>query len=349
MLQEKLKEVKQEVDFFLKDFFNEKKKGIGAVHPEVEKLIADIEDVTLRGGDRFRPFMVWLGAQSVQIQNLKLPASPAGEKVQNESGNELIKLMCSVEILHSFALIHDDIIDRAETRRGGPTIKPDEKAILAGDLCFVFADELLNGLGGPVKKQFDILREEVIAGEWLDVFYTMQRQLLLKEQNYHELLMKIYRYKTVSYTIAQPFFMGVYYAGAEKSVELKKIKEILVKIGIAFQMKDDYLDLFGDRRFGKKIGGDLKEGKLTVFHAKLMEKHVSKKYLKIFGNPNLTIEDVEWVKKIVIELGIKKEIEEEMTRISNEAQGKIGGIKEFKGEAKRLLMEMAEYVVEREY
>src|SRR3989344_172212 len=72
MLQEELKNVKQQVDEFLREFFDEKKKGIGSIHQEVKKLIADIEDVTLRGGDRFRPFMVYLGAKANQNINFKM-------------------------------------------------------------------------------------------------------------------------------------------------------------------------------------------------------------------------------------------------------------------------------------
>jgi geranylgeranyl diphosphate synthase type I len=354
MLQEKLKEIKQEVDLFLKEFFVNKKKKIGAVHPEVAKMIEEIENVTLRGGDRFRPFMIWLGAQSAsrEFTNLRIYEF-TNKKEEGKSKNKLIRIMASVELLHSFALIHDDIIDKAELRRGGPTIKPDEKALLAGDLCFVFADELLNDMENNVKEQFDILREEVIAGEWLDVYFTNSK---LKTQNskLKNILNVIYEYKTARYSFLQPFMMGAAFVGVSHG---NRLQEILIDIGIAFQMKDDYLDLFGDRRFGKKIGGDLKEGKLTVFHAKLMEKltdrpgglSLQKKYEKIFGNLNLSVADVEWVKKIVIELGIKNEIEEEMKRISNEAKGKIEEIKELKGEPRKLLMEMAEFVIQREF
>lgn len=341
MLQSKLKSIKSQVDAFLKEFFEEKKKGIGKIDKQVSDLIMDVEDITLRGGDRFRPFMVWLGAQTKQ---------------KSKIDRYLLSIMSSTELLQTFALIHDDVIDKAETRRGDPTIKPDEKAILAGDLCFTFADELLNKAGIEVKKQYDILREEVIAGEWLDVFYTINNQKLKGVDNLHDLLMKIYRYKSVSYTFLQPFMMGMAcvgmsLAGAQGQAQGLPLQKILTDIGLAFQMKDDYLDLFGDERLGKKIGGDLKEGKLTIWHEKIMGTQglSRERYNKIFGNQHQTAEDLEYIKKLIIKAGIKKEVEEEMDKLVKIAKKEIEKLANINPEAKNLLAEMAEFVVSREY
>jgi geranylgeranyl diphosphate synthase, type I len=421
MLQEELQKIKAEVDEFLKNFFEEKKQRIGQVHPEVRKMIEDIEDVTLRGGDRFRPFMVYLGWLSgLSSSSSVIPASsfviPAQAGIQSSSskqiknldsrfrGNDklqvdLLKIMSCTELLQTFALIHDDIIDNAEIRRGGPTIKPNEKALLAGDLCFVFADELLNGFSSEVKKEYDILREEVIAGEWMDTFYSMQN-LNLKMQNdnfkfkieesvefaksdpresaegatiicgnpssLHELLMKIYRYKTVSYTILQPFMMGLAAASghSERSEEspegILRLQKILVTIGLAFQIQDDYLDLFGDVRLGKKIGGDLQEGKLTIWHVKIadyfqnnvvngLDRSLPIKYNKIFGNKSQKQEDIDWIKKLMIDSRVKKEIEQEMQDLAKSAKQEIEKLENINPEAKELLSEMADFVVKREY
>ncbi len=333
MLQKKLKEIKQEVDSFLKELFDKKKKKIGAVHPEVEKLIVAIEDVTLRGGDRFRPFMVWLGVQCASVQNEK------------RIDKELLKLVCSVELLHSFALIHDDIIDRAETRRGGPTIKPDEKAILAGDMCFVFADELLNGVSVSVKEIFDELREEVIAGEWLDVKFA--------RESWEDFDMKhpinlIHEYKTARYSFEKPLKLGVTFAGGALSDNLQ---QFAIKAGVAFQYADDYLDLFGDKRLGKKIGGDIKEGNITIFHESLIDlkdKFDFKKYCRIWHHPNLTAQDILWVQDLVKKTGVKKQVEEKMKKLIKEAKNCLEKAN-VDPEVKKTLSEFADFLIEREY
>lgn len=356
MLTSELKRIKSQVDAFLKEFFEEKKKGIGKVHEEVASLIKDIEDITLRGGDRFRPFMVYLGYLSsvipakAGIQASSIRKNPLEIRINPD----LLKVMTAVELLHSFALIHDDIIDRAEKRRGGPTIKPDEKAILAGDICFTFADELLNGFSSDIKKEYDILREEVIAGELLDVILARESWAnpTLKQN-----INLIHEYKTARYSFVRPFMIGYEYSvGAHNYVPhgvhiYEPLQNILINIGLAFQIKDDFLDLYGDARLGKTIGGDLKEGNLTVFHEKLVENKNNfdfKKYARIWHSDNITLEDLKWVKTQIEKLGIKRDVEAEMHELINIAKKEIEKI-DTNPEAKNLLIQMADFVVNREY
>jgi geranylgeranyl diphosphate synthase, type I len=333
MLTEELKKVKAEVDRFLKSFFEEKKKGIGGVHSEVRKMIEDIEDVTLRGGDRFRPFMTYLGWL-------------INQNIDSMIDKNLQRLMCSVELLHSFALIHDDIIDRAEKRRGGPTIKPNEKAILAGDLCFTFADELLNDFSIEVKKEYDVLREEVVSGEFLDVWFA--RESWENPAKKHNIRL-IHEYKTARYSFVRPFMMGGLSAGVRHDDHLQKI---LINIGVAFQMQDDYLDLFGDERLGKQIGGDIREGNLTIFHEKFVERKNDfdfPKYVSIWHKENINEKEIGWIKIQVEKLGIKKQIALEMQELVESAKEEIEKLQNLNPKAKKLLSEMADFVVKREY
>lgn len=328
MLQEELKKVKGQVDGFLKEFFDEKKKRIGKVHGEVAKMIGEIENICLTGGKRSRPFMVWLGSHGAR---------------QNKSENsklidkKLLKVMVSVELLHCFALIHDDVIDRAKTRHGMPTIRPGERAILAGDLCFTFADELLNSAPIAIKEQYDLLREEVIAGQLLDVVHSNMNK------NNEEILNKIYEYKTARYSFLRPFLIGGKFAGLSHG---KSLQQVLINLGILFQMRDDYLDLFGDGTLGKPLGGDLKEGKLTMLLVKFLKSgglSSQKQYDKIFGNPNLTLKDVDRVKKIMTDVGVKRDTEDEMTKRSKEVIAQIKKL-EINSYVKQNLLELAEWV-----
>ncbi len=373
MLQEELKKVKSLVDEFLRIFFEGKRKKLASVDKEAANLVKEIADITLRGGDRFRPFMVWLGAHAQnqksksknqnyksKFKNNKSVLSVPCESVNlirdNLSGekkeNALIKIMAAIELLHSFALIHDDVMDSAATRRGGPTIQPPNRAILAGDLCFTFADELLNGAPLKVKEVYDELREEVIIGQHLDVLASKSK-IKNQKSKIRKLLFEIYEFKTARYTFWRPFEMGMAAVGgySERSEE-SHLKKILIQIGAIFQMRDDYLDLFGDeKKFGKKIGGDLKEGKLTIWHEKAMRRLGKSgelgRYGEIWGKKNTTREDIDWVKTQMEKLGIKKEIEEEMKEISEKAVGELREIREIREDAKKLLIEMAEFVITR--
>ncbi|MBI3385422.1 polyprenyl synthetase family protein [Candidatus Gottesmanbacteria bacterium] len=214
-----------------------------------------------------------------------------------------MQLSLCTELFHTAALIHDDIMDKAKTRRGGPTVheyfarklqirhsgdpaeggglqnrfwtsqNDDEAhelginlAILAGDLCLIWADEIFSlskidrRLLLKVKKQFDLLREEVIFGQSLD---------LIKVEpctRFH--LLKIYEYKTARYSFVRPLLLGAVLAEADKK-QKEAISNYAIPVGIAFQIQDDLLDseteLLGTKKECKDLAKDLiNKGKRAI-------------------------------------------------------------------------------------
>ena len=238
----------------------------GALLPVVEAL----EGFVLGGGKRMRPAFAYWGYRG------------AGG-VDNE---QLVACVASLELLQASALIHDDLIDASDTRRGDPSVhrrfagqhelnawsgSADEfgaaAAILLGDLCLVWSDELLCSSGLPVeavmraRPVFDAMRTEVMAGQYLDVLAQASRDTTLERAG------KVARYKSAKYTVERPLLLGA--ALADAPAELSAAYSAYgLPLGEAFQMRDDVLGVFGDPvRTGKPAGDDLREGKRTYLIA----------------------------------------------------------------------------------
>jgi geranylgeranyl diphosphate synthase type I len=279
----------------------------------------------LSAGKRLRPSFAWAGF---------LAASPVIRHRES-----LLKAIASLELLHAGLLIHDDLIDDADTRRSQPSAHlslakiggesfGDEAAILLGTLLISWSSELLNSSGfGPDELNSacqiaDLTRTEVLGGQFLDVMQAAGIDLLGSRKKPNsgapiptvESALEIIRYKTARYTIARPVQLGAALGGASSS-----LKEALFSfgepLGIAFQLRDDLLDLFGDESLtGKPIGGDIKEGKQTLLitTALALATPTSAEQLREqLGSPtpNLNV-----VRGIIAATGAKGEIE---TRISS--------------------------------
>ncbi|MBI1342591.1 MAG: polyprenyl synthetase family protein [Terrimonas sp.] len=175
----------------------------------------------------------------------------------------------AIELFHNFTLIHDDIMDKSPVRRGKPTLheKYDQStAILAGDVMLVFAYEYLNKIGKEflhkILHLFNKTAREVCEGQQLDMDYEKRKAVTLEEY------IRMIELKT-SVLLAASLQMGAILGGAgERNQQL--LYEFGRKLGIAFQIRDDYLDAFGDpAKFGKQVGGDIKKNKKTflLIHA----------------------------------------------------------------------------------
>ena len=192
-------------------------------------------------------------------------------------GNELFADIChdawdmatAIELFHNFTLIHDDIMDKAPLRRGMETVPKkygDNTAILAGDVMLIAAYEIMNNVSLAVIRQvqrlFNATAKEVCEGQQYDMDYEKREQVSLEEY------LRMIELKT-SVLLAASLKMGAILGGAgERNQNL--IYEFGRKLGLAFQVQDDYLDAFGDpARFGKQPGGDILANKKTflLIHA----------------------------------------------------------------------------------
>ncbi|MBN2615232.1 MAG: polyprenyl synthetase family protein [Bacteroidales bacterium] len=178
----------------------------------------------------------------------------------------------AIEVYHNFTLVHDDIIDEADLRRNEATVHKSfgiKKAILTGDVMSLHAMKVLNKV--PRKKHYDLLNifleisSRVIEGEMLDVEFEKKEEISVQEY------IHMIRLKT-SVFLAGALQMGALLGDADAS-DQKSIYAFGENLGIAFQIKDDYLDVFGDQKtFGKRIGGDIVQNKKTFLICRLTEK-----------------------------------------------------------------------------
>ncbi|MFC4016665.1 polyprenyl synthetase family protein [Micromonospora sp. GCM10011542] len=229
-------------------------------------------DAVLAGGKRIRPTFAYWGWRGVVGGNQPLPP--------------VLPALAALELLHTFALVHDDVMDASATRRGRPTAHValaaqhvaaghrgdpgrfgEAVAVLIGDLCMVWADRLLAHATVPparlleVRRCYDQMRVETVAGQYLDVLgendaanWSVDRAL------------RVARYKTASYTVQRPLLFGACLAGmaADAPVTAAYTRYGLA-VGEAFQLCDDLLGVYGDpATTGKPAGDDLRTGKPTT-------------------------------------------------------------------------------------
>jgi geranylgeranyl diphosphate synthase type I len=242
--------------------------------PDALRLLDEARGV-VRGGKRFRAAFCWWGFRAVRP-----------EPLSDDEERSLLRACAALELLHASALVHDDLMDASDTRRGRPashraftdehrraawTGDPGQYgaagAILLGDLLLSWSDELLRrcGLGAAevaaAMDVFDACRSEVIAGQFLDVSVQARGRADV------DAAMTVLRYKSAKYSIERPLHVGAALAGAGDEATTA-LRAYGLPLGEAFQLRDDLLGVFGDAvETGKPAGDDLVEGKRTVLVA----------------------------------------------------------------------------------
>jgi geranylgeranyl diphosphate synthase type I len=247
-------------------FLAERRTETLAVDGRLGELIDELEASVNAGGKRLRPRLAAWGYR-------------AGGAAVDEP---MLRAAAALELLHTFALIQDDVMDRSLTRRGRPASHVNlgaaaereparfgvSAAILLGDLALIWADQLLAGSGFPPERLaaglavYNQLRTEVTLGQYLDVLAAHSRRVTEEEA------LTVNRYKTASYTVQRPIQLGLALAGAPASL-LDEVSAYAIPAGIAFQLRDDVLGAFGDPAVtGKPSGEDLRERKPTWLWAR---------------------------------------------------------------------------------
>lgn len=280
-----LDEVPAAVEARLREFFAAALPVAEAISPAVGAAAEVVRDFVLQGGKRIRPVFVYAGWRC------GISARAAGADAAEAA--DTLRVCAALELVQACALIHDDIIDRSDTRRGRPTVHRDFEhrhrdrqwsgdpggfgvaaAILAGDLALAWADDLVHGLApgaapdddatplpAPVGATWASMRTEVLGGQYLDI---------VNEAAGDESVQAAYQvmeYKTAAYTVARPLELGARMAGAPADL-IADLRSVGQDMGIAFQLRDDLLGVFGDpARTGKPSGDDLISGKRTALLA----------------------------------------------------------------------------------
>ena len=262
----------------LRQYLAERRAGAAYIGADYDELIAVLEDFVLRGGKRVRPAFAYWGYRAVAAD----PDGPVGD--------EILRLFAALELLHGCALVHDDVIDDSATRRGMPTAhvhfahlhrkhgwrgSPDKfghsAAILLGDLSLVWADDIVAGVDLPgdgrdrVQRVWSDIRTEVLGGQYLDIVAESSGAQSI------ESAMNVNTYKTASYTVSRPLQLGAAAAADRPDVQTL-FHDVGTDLGVAFQLRDDVLGVFGDPAVtGKPSGDDLRSGKRTVLLAEAVD------------------------------------------------------------------------------
>ncbi|WP_209915895.1 bifunctional (2E,6E)-farnesyl/geranyl diphosphate synthase [Mycolicibacterium lutetiense] len=262
----------------LRDYLRERRHDSEYIGTDYAELTEALEEFVLRGGKRMRPAFAYWGWRAV-IEPADRPAGP-----------DVLRFFAALELLQACALVHDDVIDDSDTRRGLPTVHRlfadrhrDRNwhgssrqfglsaAILAGDLALSWADDIVASADIPADAQQRVqqvwrhIRTEVLGGQYLDIVAESSGAESVASA------MNVNTYKTASYTVARPLQLGA--AAAADRPDVQQIfHQVGNDLGVAFQLRDDVLGVFGDPAVtGKPSGDDLRSGKRTVLLAEALE------------------------------------------------------------------------------
>ncbi len=264
------------------------------------------------GGKRLRPFLVMLSAKAVN------------------SNKSVLNAAIAVELFHNFTLVHDDIMDNADKRRGRATlhIKYDvNTAILAGDNLMAIAYQSLlkdcKNIGTSAVEDFTQGLIEVCEGQSLDKDFEIRKKVSIDEY----LIMINKKTAALAETCCS---IGAKLGGGNSN-EIKSLKKFGKFLGLAFQIQDDLLDISADEaEFGKKIGGDLIEGKKTYLLLKALEKAKGenlKLVQKVIDQKGIQAEEVITYKKLYEDLGIIKDASDEVKKYTSLALKQLKNLK----------------------
>jgi geranylgeranyl diphosphate synthase, type I len=316
------------------------------VDPDLEEPLASLRQLVMAGGKRLRPaFCYW-----AFIGSGGDPDDP-----------QVIDAGAALEMLHTSALLHDDVMDGSTRRRGVEATHSDfghrhteagwhgesrrfgeGVAILAGDLAFVYADMLLGEVPPEARSVWHQVRLEVNIGQYLDLLGTVRRQPSA------DLARRISQLKSGMYTIERPLHLGAALAAPSKLSRLAgPLSSYGRPLGEAFQLKDDLLGVFGDpQSTGKPVGGDLREGKPTLLYALARDRATGPdgRFLAArYGSVDLSDHDVAELRHLLESTGARREVESTIERLINEALAAVASLP-LTEEACRGLVELAGFV-----
>ena len=336
--------------------------GPGAVHP------VDVADLRVRVNAVIEGF---LARQAAVLAEVSPRCAPLADYVADLMGSgkrlraafcywgwrgaggqdrpEIVTAAAALEFFQAAALIHDDVMDGSDTRRGMPSVHrrfadlhhrsrwdADGElfgvagAVLAGDLCLVWSDELLTGCGlGPGalsggRPHFDRMRTELMGGQYLDILAQVAAGRDGEEPGADavERARRVIRYKSAKYSVEQPLLLGGGLAGAPEEL-LATYSGYGLPLGEAFQLRDDVLGVFGDPAVtGKPAGDDLREGKRTVLVAETLRAASpaqARLVERLLGRPGLDGEGITALREVIVETGALDAVEKLVDELADRA------------------------------
>lgn len=309
-----------------------------AALPEAAPLLEALAAVTAAGGKRLRPAFCYWGYRA------------AGGRHRPE----IVKVAASLELLHTFAIVHDDIMDDAVERRGVPSVNaahgPDV-ALLAGDLALVLADDLFMHSGfSPVDVArgfgcYSRMRQEVIAGQFLD--FQASRAHEIDESQARRIAVL----KSGRYSVEEPLLIGAVFAGAS-DVLVEKLSIFAAPLGEAFQLRDDLLGTFGTTAStGKSVDSDIRQGKRNILFAATLARLSGddrRFFLEHWGRGDrLRGDEIDRLRRFVIDSGARAAVESLLAELFDRVRASLEDL-DIDEESRAALMDLATVAVERE-
>jgi len=356
--------IQQEID----SFCDEKREQLSEISEDLIPII-DYTQELLQGGKRFRAlFAYWAWAASLP------PGSNPSELI--EQANGIVGIASALEIFHGAALVHDDLMDQSDTRRGKPSIHKrfesmhTEKgflgdperfgqsgSVLVGDLMLNWSSEVFgaavtnapnSNIETSCRNEFSKMRFEVMAGQYLDVLEENAAPLRSLSDAV-TMAEKVMLYKTAKYSLEAPLLIGSSFAGANEQT-LRGFSNFGIPLGLAFQIRDDILGVFGDPEItGKPAGDDLREGKRTVLVALTLQQSsssIAKIFNDLLSERDLEEEQIEFMQQTIRDSGALEKTERMMHEYGDRALEALNSM-ELEADAKQKLQALAERVISR--
>lgn len=355
------------------EFLSEQSSHLSEIAPELGEL-TDVARAFLAGGKRFRALFCYWGWQAAAGASDGF--DPLAPDEASLDLNAIVLAATALEVFHAAALVHDDIMDNSDTRRGSPSAHRrfeqrhasdgwsgspqsfgESAALLLGDLLLGWSDELFDrgtslladrAAGVAGRTEFSRMRTEVTAGQYLDIleenaWATYPESTALTRAH------RVIVYKSAKYSIEAPLAIGAALGGASLP-QLAALRSFGLPLGVAYQLRDDVLGVFGDPDVtGKPAGDDLREGKRTVLIALARTRlQASSRHLvdELIGDPGLDSQQVEMIRTALRDCGAVEEVE----RIIQHNVGlAVTGLKDapIAPSARKQLLDLAETVTRR--
>ncbi|MFF0293628.1 polyprenyl synthetase family protein [Kitasatospora sp. NPDC004615] len=353
-------DVRDRVNAALSAFMAERTALLSGISDQLGPVAGALREFLLDGGKRLRPAFCYWGWR-------------AAGGCAEEPGIE--RAAAALELLQASALVHDDLMDRSDTRRGLPSVhrrfegmhrangwRGDREqygasaAVLLGDLLLIWCDELFqrSGLPAPAvsaaKPAFDLMRTEVMLGQYLDVLEPVAGDST--DADALDRARTVLHYKSAKYTIERPLQVGALLAGAGPDL-VEALGNFGLPLGEAFQLRDDLLGVFGDPAVtGKPAGDDLREGKRTLLVAHAMRglSEVDAKTLDTrLGAPDLTPDEVAELRELISASGAPAIVEARIDQLLTEALTALHNAPIADGPTREVLQALADAATVRKY
>ena len=351
----------------LDDFCDAKRLELREISEELEPLI-DFTQSLLSGGKRFRAlfcFWSWAGHQTNEVKKADLNID-----------SPIVGVAAALEMFHAAALVHDDLLDQSDTRRGQPAIHKRFEAlhvkqgfagsaerfgvagsVLVGDMMLAWSSELFGdallhipeeAAESSCRHEFGRMRFEVMAGQYLDVLEENAAntrapgEAVARANN-------VMLYKTAKYSLEAPLLIGAALSGATPD-KLKGLSDFGIPLGLAFQLRDDVLGVFGDpEETGKPAGDDLREGKRTVLVALTLEAlptSVARIFEELLTSGEMDQDQLEFMRQSIVD---SKALEKTEKMINEHSDRSIEALSmlEISDQGRAMLAALTEKVINR--